>query len=101
MEDHELKKSLVNMLKGGIDDAKLASTIISSNPDLVPLKDVWYNINDYITPDTIKYVELYCKEDNHDKVYIITEVKTYHDNIIVYYGRRGKKLVKKDKKKAI
>jgi len=94
-QNDELKESLTNMFKEGrIEDAKLAAGIITANPDLVPLKDIWYNINDLITKDTIKYVELYCKEGSHDKVYIIivNKTKTFNNNIIAYYGRRGKNL---------
>ncbi len=107
-EKDEFKESLTNMFKGGVNDAKLAAGIITANPDLIPLKDIWYNINDLITKNTSRYVELYCREGTHDKVYIIIEEKIeYNSNMrgvtpsckyhtIAYYGRRGKNLVKKD-----
>lgn len=102
-QDDSLKESLSNMFKnGGTEDAKLAAGIITANPDLIPLKDIWYNINDLITKDTTRYVELYCREGAHDKVYIIIENRIKYNynsskyNVIAYYGRRGKNLVKKD-----
>jgi len=96
-EQDEMKDSLSSMIKEGkIDDIKLATGIVNANLEL--MKNVWYNINDLITKDTIRYVELYCREGIHDKVYVIIENKEKNSNYrtIAYYGRRGKNLVKKD-----
>lgn len=90
--ENNIKQSLSNMIKSNdIADVKLAIGIASVNEDF---KDVWYNINDYITKDTIKYVELYSKEGKSDKVYIIIVNKLggWKYNTISYFGKRGKSL---------
>lgn len=95
-KDKELTESLNDMIDSkNIDDMKFAAGIIQAQPNLVA-KDIlhWYNINDYITPKTIKYVELYSKEGGSDKVYILilNQTSKFYYEVEAYYGRRGKSL---------
>ena len=99
MEDDEIKDSLAGMIKSNsLDDIKLAISIIENDAEASLYKDVWYNIKDYITKETSRYVELYCKDGTADKVYIIVEnclKKQSYGNqyrTIAYYGRRGKSM---------
>lgn len=100
-EKNEFQESLSNMIKSSdMADVKLAIGIVSNNPEMI--KDVWYDINNYITADTHRYAELYCKEGTSDKVYIIVLNKIkkgYVDRwtedaveLQAYYGKRGKSM---------
>ncbi len=107
MEDNkEMINSLNGMIKStDLADTKLAIEIIQNQPELADeayKNKVWYNIKEYITNNTIKYAELYCHTDNHDKVYIIVVNKIMGKDkgveTIAYYGRRGQKTLRKDHK---
>lgn len=92
-ENDELKDSLKNMIKSNDDESRnLAIGIVKDN--LEEFQGVWYDINKLITPQTTRYVEMYCKEDNHDKVYIVVENKLAVNKFETkcFFGRRGKTL---------
>lgn len=98
-ETEEMKESLKGMIKSNdIADLKLAIEIVSGNEEF---KDMWYNIKDYISKDTVRYIELYSKEGGSDKVYLIVLNKTLKNSriygMMAYYGRRGKTMRSDDK----
>lgn len=95
-ENEEMKESLKGMIKSeDIADIKLAIEIVSGNEEF---KDMWYNIKDYITKDTTRYIELYSKEGKSDKVYLLVESRYKAGyNVKAYFGRRGKKMRMDDK----
>ncbi len=98
MENKEITESIGQMIDSkDLANIQLASAIIKAQPDMIDsnaLKGHWYNINDIITDETVKYVELYYHGGSSDKVYIINFKCVNKNNIIeVHYGRRGKKLI--------
>lgn len=104
MEEEKVRmtESLNEMIDSkGIDNIQLAASIIKNQPDLLEkgiLKGHWYNIEDIVSKQCKKYVELYYSDSKSDKIYIIAMEPcssgwrgTY--DVIGYYGRRGKSIL--------
>lgn len=106
-EEEEITNNINAMIDSkNIENMKLAASIIKNQPDMVVKKDLhWYDINNYITKDTIKHAELYCSDGKADKVYIIvmTAISKKRDEYAVdaYYGRRGKTMQHDNKCKGV
>lgn len=98
MENKEITESIGQMIDSkDLANIQLAAAIIKAQPDMIDsdaLKGHWYNINDIITDETVKYVELYYYGFSSDKVYIVN-LKCVNKSYIIetHYGRRGKKLI--------